>query len=192
MSKLYPIAVADGKYRVNFYGLYLRSYGLKPEHNEYRGNVTKFRMRKIESFCKRKHLSFRINNEYGKRSSNYRDVFFSTHKPIPGNRWFCAYCGKPLKASKVTVDHLFPIGQAKKSLHVQKQMRLLGISSVNSSKNLVPACRSCNQRKGTKMGGWIIRGFFGGRFQWLWYIRWFVRFLALILLSCVIILYLRG
>lgn len=134
MSKLYPIAVADGKYRVSFYGLYLRSYGLKPEHNEYRGNVTKFRMRKIESFCKRKHLSFRINNEYGKRSSNYRDVFFSTHKPIPGNRWFCAYCGKPLKASKVTVDHLFPIGQAKKSLHVQKQMRLLGISSVNSSK----------------------------------------------------------
>ena len=164
MSKLYPIAVADGKYRVSFYGLYLRSYGLKPEHNEYRGNVTKFRMRKIESFCKRKHLSFRINNE----------------------------CGKPLKASKVTVDHLFPIGQAKKSLHVQKQMRLLGTSSVNSSKNLVPACRSCNQRKGTKMGGWIIRGFFGGRFQWLWYIRWFVRFLALILLSCVIILCLRG
>jgi len=62
MAKTYPIAVSDGKYNASYYALVLRSYGLSHENSEFIGNVTKFKMRKIEAFCRRKHLRFRINN----------------------------------------------------------------------------------------------------------------------------------
>lgn len=192
MAKTYPIAVSDGKYKASYYALVLRSYGLSHENSEFIGNVTKFKMRKIEAFCRRKHLRFRINNSYGKRSSNYRDLFFESCNPIFGNCWFCAYCGKPLSASKVTVDHLFPVGQAKRSLRVQREMQMFGIYDVNDIKNLVPACKKCNQRKGQKMGFWILRGFVGGRCQYFWYFGWFVRFVVLLLLICVIIVSMKG
>lgn len=185
--KTYPVAVSDGKYKCSYFAIKLRKFGLENTDREFIGSVTYPKMRQIERFCQKKHLIFRINNRYGKRSSNYRELFFSTHRPVFGNRWFCAYCGKPITVEKLTVDHLYPVGQAKNSLFVQKRMQLLGINDVNDSKNLVPSCRRCNQRKGKKMGIWILRGFVGGKYQYFWYIRWFVRLIILLLLLILII-----
>ena len=43
----------------------------------------------------------------------------------------CYYCGKPLKPSEVTMDHVVPISE--------------GGRSVKS--NVVPACKDCNNKK---------------------------------------------
>lgn len=185
--KKYPIAVANGRNHIRHFRFRLHSFGLYYNHedNAYKGNVSRRKMRKIEQYCNRKHLKFYIDNEYGKRSTNYRQTFFSGNSPAFGNHYFCAYCGSPVRADKITIDHLFPVGKVSKDLHLQKKMKLLGIPSVNSSRNLVPACGRCNRKKSTKMGIWIIRGFIG-KFQFLWYLRWTVRILVVLLLLSLI------
>jgi len=45
----------------------------------------------------------------------------------------CAYCGCKLKYKEMTVDHIRPLANG----------------GADDESNLIPACRSCNHRKGT-------------------------------------------
>lgn len=99
------------------------------------------------------------------RSSNYRNLFFKTHKrPIEGYR--CLYCNKLLKDYELQVDHIFPVHKAKTKAG-QQYLRKHGMSGVNDPKNLAPACKRCNQNKGAKSGIWLIRAKLGN-YKWYW------------------------
>ena len=65
------------------------------------------------------------------------------------------------------MDHIVPVSKAKKSRKARQKLTIHGIKDVNNPKNLAPACVSCNQRKGNKMGLWYYRGVLGKyRFYW--------------------------
>ena len=64
---------------------------------------------------------------------------------------------------------------------MQKFLKKQHLSGINDPKNLVPACRRCNQEKGQKMDGWIRKGRIG-RHQWIWLLRHALRITGLILL----------
>ena len=100
------------------------------------------------------------------RSSNYRDVFFRTHK----GPYRCAYCGRHLKPANLEVDHLIPVAKAKTSMAARTFLHLAGARSVNDAKNLVSACKKCNGKKSDKIGLWVPRGIIG-RFNIVWTIR---------------------
>lgn len=104
-------------------------------------------------------------------STDYRKRFFERYRPAFGDYYFCSYCGRPVKKDRVTVDHLYPVDRVKTSRSLRRRLEKCGYDSVNDPKNLVPACRSCNSRKGTKTGLWIIAGSLG-RIQPLWFVRW--------------------
>ena len=126
------------------------------------------------------HIGFKtaiINLNY-KRSSNYRDTFFSQQKPFWKQYYFCAYCGRLITKNKITVDHLYPVAAVRKSPMLQKKINLNGYS------NLVPACKSCNSKKGMKMGFWILRGKLGKN-SILWCIRWVLRFILVACVACI-------
>lgn len=179
MTDTYPVAVTDGSNKTKYYHFRLKRFGLETRDGiTWKGRTNKRKMKKIERFADKKHLKYYIDNEYGKRSSNYRKTFFANINPAFGNTYFCAYCGKPVGKEKITVDHLFPVGKVSRDIRLQKRIRWFGIKDVNSAKNLVPACSRCNQAKSTKMGIWLIKGYIG-KHQKLWFFRWTVRFLVI-------------
>ena len=49
-------------------------------------------------------------------------------------------------------------------------MRLIGIDNVNDVRNLAPACRKCNIKKGRKAGIWIVKAIVG-KYEIYWIIR---------------------
>lgn len=108
----------------------------------------------------------RFNNE---RSANYRCNFFKVNKGLRGRRkhYHCSYCGKIKKKDDITVDHLIPVNKVLKGRHKRfwkMVLRFNGINDINDTRNLVPACRKCNSRKGTNTGIWILRGLVGRHF----------------------------
>ncbi len=180
MSRKVPVAVTDGRRYANRYARRLCRYGLcRADQSTFKGEVSTFQEKEIMRYCKKHGLRFYYDNAYAKRSSSYRDVFFASHPPAAGRFYFCSYCGKPVDRNRISVDHLYPVGQTSKSLRLQRHMKHLGIEGVNSSRNLVPACERCNKKKGKKMGLWTVRGWIG-RVQWLWYLRWALRFAAFV------------
>ena len=186
---MYPVVVENGRNQTKWYAFRLQNMGLVRDNanGKFRGKCeSKRELNKIKRYCKRKHLKFYINNSYGTRSSDYRKVFFESNKPLLSSFYFCAYCGKLVRRKKITVDHLFPIAKAQKELSLQRKLKWLGIDSINSEKNLVPACEKCNKRKGTKIDGWIIKGYIG-KIQWLWIPRWIVRISATIVLITLLV-----
>lgn len=117
------------------------------------------------------------DNQYT-RSRNYRNDFFAKNKTVSG-RYRCAYCGRKLAREKITIDHIFPVHCMEEYPAVRKRAALFGIRESNALKNLVPAYRRCNLRKGTRMGWWIIKGFLG-RMSWYWPIRKMIRIVFLL------------
>lgn len=101
-----------------------------------------------------------------KRASNYRDIYFNSHK----RPYRCVYCGRRLKKDKVEVDHLIPVAKAQKRLYARLFLKLKGIHDVNDANNLVAACMHCNRKKSDKMGFWIIKGTLG-QYKIYWAIR---------------------
>ena len=67
---------------------------------------------------------------------------------------------------------------------MQKFLKKKHLSGINDPKNLVPACRRCNQEKGKKMDGWIRKGRIG-RHQWVWLLRHLLRIMGIALLTAV-------
>lgn len=124
-------------------------------------------------FCRRRKLSLNAVPTQYTRSRNYRNEFFAKNKTVSG-RYRCAYCGRKLAREKITIDHIFPVHCMEEYPAVRRRAALFGIRGSNDLKNLVPACRRCNLRKGPQMGWWIIKGFLG-RTWWYWPVRKLLR-----------------
>lgn len=158
----YPITVTCTKYTGKRYRKYLIKKGLyQASENKYRGTVTSRDFGKIRSRGSASSATVRLDNDLGSRNASYRKQFWKHAKPIWGESYLCAYCGRLLKKGTLTVDHLYPVGKAQKSIMAQKMLRLIGLNNINSYKNLVPACVKCNQKKGQKTGLWLLRGIIG-------------------------------
>lgn len=123
-----------------------------------------------------------VETPYTKRSSNYRDVFFSSFEPnFNTKRYLCAYCGIPLHKEKVSVDHIVAVKRAQRSRFYLCLLHKWGYENVNDVRNLAPCCRRCNSRKGTKAGLWVIRGKLGirkGFWCSVWAIELFIGLIA--------------
>lgn len=177
--KKYPVLIEctrkqKRENRRAFRRLGLRKAGKEEDIYYFSGRVNKRKYEKLQEHCRKYHISYKINNSYGSRSSNYRSVFFKEHPPYFGDYYFCTYCGRLIHKDKITVDHLYPVGIARKSITLQKKLQHKGISDINSPENLVPSCRKCNQKKSSKMGKWIIRGKIG-KYPSLWIVRHTIR-----------------
>ena len=183
--KRYPVAISfrgkDPSIRKE-----LQRNSLSWDGIEYHGYVSKRKTKKLRRYANEKGLSFRLENELGRRRADYRRRYFSAHPPDVGKRYICVYCGKWLKKENTTVDHLYPVGQVARDLALQKKLERKGIRNVNDPRNLVAACGKCNAEKGDSMGLWILRGSVG-RYPWLWMIRYLIRagILALAIYGCV-------
>lgn len=126
----------------------------------------------------------RFNNE---RSTNYRCNFFKVNKGLRGRRkhYHCSYCGRIKKKDDITVDHLIPVNKVLKGHHKRfwkMILRFNGINDINDTRNLVPACRKCNSRKGTNTGIWILRGLVGRHFGF-WCIEKPVKWILIIIFA---------
>lgn len=127
---------------------------------------------RLEDWCF--HRKLEIETSYTRRSSDYRKAFFEAKEPNCGKkRYFCAYCGFPIRKDEVTVDHLIAVKRAQRSKFYLRLLRRMGCESVNDVRNLVPACKRCNSKKGTRAGRWVIKGLLG-RSGLVWGIRWCV------------------
>lgn len=71
----------------------------------------------------------------------------------------------------LTVDHLIPVKKAQTSKFARWLLHKEKIENVNDIRNLIPACETCNKRKSSKMGIWLIRGAVG-KHQKFWIIFW--------------------
>lgn len=150
------------------YGLSLE--GWMSNKYVYKGTVSARAYHKLSAYCQKKKLNLKLMNDFAVRSTDYRRKFFAKNKPHLFGRYFCAYCGKLVKREDLTVDHLYPVNCAQKSLYMQKKLRRMGLKSINDERNLIAACRKCNERKSAKMGIWILKGKLG-RYPMLWRLR---------------------
>lgn len=167
----------------------LKKFRLRWNGTGFSGNIPARKLNRLKEYCRKNHLSFSIDNEFGKRSSTYRRVFFQNNPPLSFFShpfYFCSYCGLPVAENHVTVDHLYPVGKAKTSVKFQEKMRKRGFSDINDVKNLIPACQKCNLKKGQKTGLWILKGKIG-KHQRLWFLRNAFRLLFLLFLVWLIV-----
>lgn len=132
----------------------------------YRIQADERKERKIARICRRRHyiLKRKYPEQLG-RSDNYRRAFLAQY-PRPAGGYRCRYCHRRIPNAKLTIDHIFPVYMAKTGRTFP--MRLLGIEDVNDVRNLAPACRRCNYRKGSRAGLWIVRAALGKyRVYWI-------------------------
>lgn len=140
----------------------------------------------IEEFCIKNGLKMEMNDNSYNRSYNYRLQFFDNTPPFLNNKYFCIYCGRFLNKEKLTVDHIIPIAKIKKDRCLQEKIVSYGWKDGNDIKNLGASCKSCNSKKGAKMGFWIIKGRIGKSnvFQ---VARWIFRVITFIAILVVLI-----
>ena len=136
------------------YGLY---YRVKTDYKTARRIKKKADFRKIK--C-------RYYNKKWSRSDDYRKKFFEAYNPP----FRCRYCNKALEEHELTVDHIVPVYQAKTNQKARNWLMIQGLQDVNDVNNLVPSCYKCNQRKGSKMGIWVLRGILG-KYPWYWKVK---------------------
>jgi 5-methylcytosine-specific restriction endonuclease McrA len=82
----------------------------------------KVRVWHSKRYVKKKHVAI----------SDLTAAQWSEIKLVHGNR--CAYCGKKLTPRQITLDHITPISKG----------------GNHTRTNVVPACKSCNSRKGNR------------------------------------------
>ena len=182
MGKTFPILVTTRHGGVSRYWWKLNQLGLHYTGNgRYEGKGNKAKFERIKAYSRGHGLKCIINNSYGVRSTDYRRTFFKHNPPSIFSGYFCSYCGRYVSRRKLSVDHLYPIGKAAISPALQRWLSFLQIDDINSARNLIPACKRCNQNKGAHMGVWILKGYLG-RIQWLWYGRWTIRFVVLMVI----------
>lgn len=143
------------RYHRKFFRKYPFSYNEDSECA--RADVKKSQYAYIKDYCRRNRLKYRIGGDYGKRGTDYRRKYFEKNKPVFGKYYLCTYCGRPVKRSKVTIDHIYPVNEVAHNLKLQKKLTRIGYQDVNDVRNLVPACETCNKRKSAKMGSWIAK-----------------------------------
>lgn len=179
------IRLADGKRQLydvrgilaqNGFTFNKRSYG----NSFYEKKSLESEVSTWETFAKNNKLRIDIIPEEYTRSDNYRETYFKNNRPVIEAKYRCAYCGKMMEYKDTTIDHIFPINKLSYDPNVRKRAASWGINGANEEANLVTACRSCNSKKGTKMGIWIYRGFYG-KSETLWKFRKVVRMMIAIL-----------
>lgn len=166
----------------------IRNYGMSFDHTlgdkkVYYGHLKERDYNKLLTFCQYNRVKCYTQGSFSERSSGYRKAFFKANRPYINNRYVCAYCGRLVKKDKLTIDHLYPVNKAKRSTYIQKKLKSQGLSGINDVRNLVPACRKCNQRKSDKMGVWILKGKIGRHSD----IRLTIRYTKLVFLIIIII-----
>ena len=136
--------------------------------NMYRIQAEERKERKIRRICRRRHYELkRIYPENLGRSDHYRRDFFSYYpRPLGGYR--CRYCHRRIPDKRLCIDHIYPIYRTKTGNDFW--LRLLRIEDVNDVRNLAPACRRCNTKKGRNAGIWVLRAILG-RYEAYWVLR---------------------
>lgn len=136
--------------------------------NMYRIQAEERKERKIRRICRRRHYELkRIYPENLGRSDHYRRDFFS-------------YYPRPLAAiAAAIVIAVFRIKSCASTISTPSTaprpamiswLRLLRIEDVNDVRNLAPACRRCNTKKGRNAGIWVLRAILG-RYEAYWVLR---------------------
>lgn len=181
------IAIRGDKEKLPLYEKYLKKRGYRFDGSRYTKQTRKEQeVLWAKEFCRKAHLVFYYDNEFGIRSRNYRTRFFREHPANRRGRYQCVYCGRYFKKDKITIDHLYPVAVVSRDLRLQKKLKKAGISSLNAPENLVQACLMCNKHKGTRMGRWIIKGKLG-RHKGIWAIRKGLRAAAVLLILFLIL-----
>lgn len=147
---------------------------------------------KVKTFVKEKKLICLVYTESHNRAANYRDIFFAANKPMIGNKYICAYCLKPIGKEDTTVDHIISIKKAKANKLANKLMKILHIDNVNDEINLCACCQTCNSKKGSKAGLWIIRGFLGKQKAFVFSIYFLTIILLIVFISAFIFIFRNG
>ena len=141
----------------------LQKQGFEIEYHQYgsrcvKKNVSNAReIRRLKRYCTRKGLRISATSTNHARSSNYRETFIREYGQGP---YRCAYCGRIITKTEMTVDHIIPVNRFKNDKG-KILMFLFGMDDINGLENLAPACRKCNEKKGTRTGLWSLRGFLG-------------------------------
>ena len=163
MSKTYVLEVHPYKKKRKPFGSGYEKYST---YWRFKGEESLVRAR--ASYLKKKGYKTVFYPEKHIRSNIYRALYFRTHKPDALGKYHCVYCGKRLKESQVTVDHLIPVSAVKYDKRLQRKITYSG---VNSPKNLVAACFDCNSRKGASTARiWRIKAALG-KHRWVFVLR---------------------
>lgn len=105
-------------------------------------------------------------DKYG-RGSNCRWQFIKANPPGKDGKYRCVYCGKKIKKEKMCVDHIIPVGAAKRSASIQRRLP----KGVNDLSNLAPSCVRCNMKKlDSTFVGWSIKAALG-KHEAYWVLR---------------------
>lgn len=116
-------------------------------NNKYQFTGTKQECSKMQRRMARKGIYGDIFKQEYNRSTNYRRIFLASR---PDQEEFrCCYCGRTYPRSAITVDHIVPVAGVKTNYSSRIWLKLKGCDNVNDVKNLVPACRRCNEKKGS-------------------------------------------
>jgi HNH endonuclease. len=188
MKQMYPVSVFSSGEFSRKSRKRLSGYGLIWDGVEFFGIVGEKTLHKIKKYCSLHKYRFRIENNLGRRGSDYRRRYFIMNKPVIGDKYICVYCGKLLTKDELTVDHIYPIGKASNSLKYQKKLSRKGIKNINDGKNLVSACAKCNALKSADTGLWILKAKIG-RIYPLWIVRYLFR-LIIIAAAVITLIYL--
>lgn len=186
---MYQVRVKNGRNRTYNYRKELGTFGLafSPKTKCYEICVNAAHdIDELKQFCKKNKLKIVISDTKYQRNSKYRENYLSSHEE---KKYWCAYCGNRFEKEQITIDHIFPVDKTSKSVSLQNRMHRFGIGDINSEKNLVPACKSCNSKKASKTGRWIIKGFLG-KSKVLWVLRRTLRCVAVSIAFAIVILFL--
>ena len=136
-----------------------------------------FSLRACKRLARRLNLKYNQVEERFTRSTNYRKEYFKKH-PGYGGIYFCAYCSFPHTKQGITIDHVIPVHAAENSKTARHYLKMKGIS-VNDNSNLVPCCKTCNNRKGKQVTPyWLIKAKLS-RIPFSWVTVWVVRAMVL-------------
>lgn len=195
-QKLYTVEILSGRNSTYYFKDYLYENGMRYTRKG-KKFVGKFsnesHIDKLRIFCKSNKLVFIVYDEYKDRSNDYRERFFKKNPPLFFDKYYvCAYCFKPLKLKSVTVDHIISVKKAKTNRMVNYLLKRLKIDDINDERNLCACCTSCNSKKGSKAGFWLIRGFLGKKKIIIYSVyTFFILFLSILIYAIYKILSMR-
>ena len=187
--------MSDKTYVINLYTEkllpWMRKYPFTEQQNKYgiyyQVIIPEKESRKITYRASKSKIKFQTHEKRWERGSGYRAKFIRNNAPP----YRCRYCNKKLKDDQMVVDHLIPISKTKKPGLPRNLLYMSGSKDVNDLPNLVPSCNRCNQKKGSKMGLWYIRGKFG-KYELYWVFLFVIKFFLILIIMHVIYMIATG
>lgn len=163
---------------------FIRRYFSKDRENVFVFKGDKEECLSLQRKARRRGYKTNVFADKFNRTNNYRQIFFDSR---PGQTMFrCAYCGRIYSKNHITVDHVVPIYAAKRYFQARTLLKIQKCDGVNDLKNLVPACRRCNYKKGHRFSFiYSLRAIYGEN-DWYWKMVWTLRIIIGILLLIVL------